>query len=89
MPDAAPPSPAAGRTFSATDGTLVLTLVVAEEGGYTVTSPMEPGLVTEAETIEAAFDSARDALDELRAARRDLARRDADLLRQVVAEAAR
>ena len=41
----------------------------AEEGGYVVTSPLEPSLVTEAETIAEAFDNARDALNELARAR--------------------
>lgn len=55
-----------------TDGKMVLALQLAEEGGYTVTSPFEPGLVTEAETIPEAFDMARDALAMLRIARRKL-----------------
>ena len=32
------------------------------EGGYTVTSPSLPGLVTEGDSIEAAVENARDAL---------------------------
>lgn len=32
------------------------------EGGYTVTSPVLPELVTEGDTVETAYTSARDAL---------------------------
>jgi predicted RNase H-like HicB family nuclease len=53
---------------------MVLTLEEAEEGGYTVTSPLDPALVTEAETISEAFANARDALRELVRARAKLLR---------------
>ncbi len=62
------------QKYTVTDGKLVLTLQVAEEGGYIVTAPFEPGLVTEAETVPEAFEMARDALSALRAARRQLAK---------------
>jgi antitoxin HicB len=60
--------------YTVTDGKLVLTLEVAEEGGYTVTSPFVPGLVTEAENLEEAFEMARDAAATLKAARAKLRR---------------
>ena len=47
--------------YTVSDGKLVLTLEVCEEGGFTVTSPFVPGLVTEADTLEEAFEMARDA----------------------------
>ncbi len=47
--------------YTVSDGKLVLTLEVCEEGGYCVTSPFVPGLVTEADTLEEAFEMARDA----------------------------
>jgi antitoxin HicB len=50
----------------------VLKLQVAEEGGFIVTSPLEPQLITEAETVEDAFENARDALAALAASRRKL-----------------
>lgn len=56
--------------YIVTDGEMVLTLEVAEEGGYTVTSPFMKGLITEADTLEEAFEMARDAaagLNEVRA----------------------
>jgi antitoxin HicB len=57
--------------YIVTDGELVLELELDDEvGGYTVTSPFNPGLVTEAETLEGAFEMARDALEALSAARR-------------------
>ncbi|MCE9565504.1 MAG: type II toxin-antitoxin system HicB family antitoxin [Planctomycetes bacterium] len=60
--------------YTVTDGKLVLTLEVAEEGGFTVTSPFVPGLVTEAETLEEAFEMARDATTALKEARAKLKR---------------
>jgi len=55
--------------YTVSDGKLVLTLTPAEEGGFVVTSPMEPELVTEADTIEDAFRMAHDAHRALRASR--------------------
>jgi antitoxin HicB len=57
------------KRYNVTDGKLVLTLEPAEEGGYVVTSPMDPELVTEAETVEEAFEMARDALKALAGSR--------------------
>ncbi len=59
-------------SYTITDGQLVLTLTEAEEGGYIVTSPMDPELVTEAETVAEAFEMARDALEGLRESRAKL-----------------
>ena len=39
-----------------------LVLTPQEEGGYTVTSPMLPGLVTEGDTLEEALENVQDAL---------------------------
>ncbi|MEM6507174.1 MAG: type II toxin-antitoxin system HicB family antitoxin [Planctomycetota bacterium] len=58
-----------GKVYTVSDGDLVLRLEVAEEGGFVVTAPMEPGLITEAETIEEAFFMARDAREALREVR--------------------
>jgi len=63
------------KRYTVTDGKIVLTFEEAEEGGYVVTSPIDPGLITEAETIAEAFVNARDAMKELQAARRDLRRK--------------
>lgn len=59
-------------TYTVSDGELVLTLESAEEGGYVVTSPMDPELITEAETLEEAFANARDAAEALRESRKKL-----------------
>jgi len=64
---APPPSP-----YTVSDGELVLTLTEAVEGGYVVTSPMDPELVTEAETIAEAFEMARDAIEALKESRAKL-----------------
>jgi predicted RNase H-like HicB family nuclease len=64
------------RKYTISDGKLVLLLQEAEEGGYIVTSPLEPELITEAETVSEAFGNARDALKALRESRVKLLRRD-------------
>lgn len=57
------------KHYTVSDGELVLFLWPAAEGGYTVTSPLEPGLVTQAGSVEEAFEMARDACEVLRLAR--------------------
>ena len=58
------------RRYTISDGKLVLTLEEAEEGGFVVSSPLYPGLWTQAETVAEAFENARDAMKALIAARR-------------------
>jgi antitoxin HicB len=60
------------KQYTVSDGKIVLILQEAEEGGYIVTSPLDPQLITEAETIKEAFENARDALAALSASRRKL-----------------
>jgi len=60
------------QLFTVSDGEMVLILEPAEEGGYLVTSPFDPELVTESETIEEAFVMARDAAKGLQRVRADL-----------------
>ena len=57
------------KKYTVSDGKLVLTLREAEEGGYVVTSPLDPELVTQAQTVGEAFTMARDALKALRESR--------------------
>ncbi len=59
-------------SYTVSDGDLVLLLQEAEEGGYVVTSPLDPQLVTEAETISEAFAMARDAMESLQESRAKL-----------------
>jgi antitoxin HicB len=54
---------------------MVLTLTPAKEGGYVVTSPLDPEVITEAETVPEAFQMARDAVRALRVARAKLLRK--------------
>ncbi len=61
--------------YTVSDGKIVLRLEPAEEGGYIVTSPLDPELITEADTIEGAFANARDAIRALKQARVKLRRR--------------
>ena len=63
------------KRYTVSDGKMVLTLEEAEEGGYIVTSPLNPELITEAETIEEAFANARDAAKALKQSRARLMRR--------------
>ncbi len=60
--------------YTVSDGKLVLNLELAEEGGYVVTSPLDPELITEAETVEEAFVNARDAAQALKQSRLKLLR---------------
>ena len=63
------------KRYTVSDGKLMLNLEEAEEGGYVVTSPLDPELITQAETIEEAFANARDAAQALKQARVKLLRR--------------
>lgn len=71
----------ARKTYTVSDGDLVLVLeaLPEEDGGYGVTCPLEPQLVTEAKTLEEAFEMAHDALQALRDSRQSYARRIAEL----------
>jgi predicted RNase H-like HicB family nuclease len=60
--------------YTVSDGKLVLILGAAKEGGYVVTSPLDPELITEAGSVEEAFANARDAAKALRQSRTKLAR---------------
>lgn len=68
----------ATKSYTVSDGDMVLTLEPAEEGGFVVTSPLDPELVTEAETLDEAFENARDAADALNESRKKLAKQLAD-----------
>ena len=68
----------ANKAYTVSDGEMVLTLEPAEEGGYVVTSPLDPELITEAESLDEAFVNARDAADALNESRKKLARQLAD-----------
>jgi antitoxin HicB len=68
----------ANKGYTVSDGEILLTLEPAEEGGFVVTSPLDPELVTEAESLEEAFANARDAADALNESRKKLAQQLAD-----------
>lgn len=63
------------KHYTVTDGKLILHLEEADEGGYIVTSPVDPELITEAETVGEAFANARDAAKALKQSRAKLRRR--------------
>lgn len=64
-----------GKRYTVSDGKLMLSLEEAEEGGFIVTSPLDPELITQAETIAEAFANARDAAKALKQSRARLRRR--------------
>lgn len=61
------------QRYTVHDDELILWLEPCDEGGYCVTSPLDPGLVTQADSIEEAFEMARDGLKALQTARAKLA----------------
>ena len=66
------------KHYTVSDGELVLLLWPAEEGGYAVTSPLDPALNTQAETVEEAFVMARDAWELLNLTRTAVCRERQD-----------
>jgi antitoxin HicB len=62
------------RRYTVSDGKLVLTLQEDEGGWFTVTSPTDPALITQARTIREAFEMARDAMAALAESRKDTRR---------------
>jgi len=62
------------KTLTVSDGEFVLTLEPAEEGGFIVTSPLDPELITEADSLEEAFVNAADAASALNESRKKLAK---------------
>jgi antitoxin HicB len=63
------------KRYTVSDGKVVLILQEAEEGGYIVSSPLDPELITEADTIQEAFENARDAMKALIRSRRKVLKR--------------
>ncbi len=51
-----------GKKYIVTDGELTLTLEPDEPGWYVVTSPFDPDVLTQARSIEEAFEMARDVI---------------------------
>jgi antitoxin HicB len=65
------------KKYSMSDGKIALTVEEAEEGGFIVTSPLDPELITQGETIAECFENAKDALKALRESRAKLFRQTA------------
>ncbi len=63
------------KRYTVSDGKVVLILQEAEEGGYIVSSPLDPELITEADSIQEAFENARDAMKALIRSRRKVLKR--------------
>jgi antitoxin HicB len=62
------------KKYTVSDCKLTLVLKEAEDGWYTVTSPLDPALITQAKSLGEAFRMARDAAAALVESRRDLHR---------------
>lgn len=75
-----PPIVITMKQYTVSDGKIVCILQEGEEGGYIVTSPLDPQLITEAETVKEAFENAKDALAALSASRRKLIKKLAGVM---------
>ena len=64
----------AKKQYTVSDGKLILTLREDEGGWYTVTSPTDPAMITQARNVPEAFEMARDAFATLSASRADVRR---------------
>jgi len=64
------------KRYQVSDGKLLLTLQPDSDGWFTVTSPLDPAMITQARTIEDAFSQARDAFAALADPRADADRWD-------------
>lgn len=64
------------KQYQISDGQLVLTLTPDPDGGFLVTSPTDPAMITQADSIPEAFAMARDAFAALALSRADLKRWD-------------
>jgi predicted RNase H-like HicB family nuclease len=67
------------KKYIVSDGKMVLHLRLGEKGWYSVTSPFDPALITQARSIEDAFIQAYDAQKCLKAAREKLSRQLANM----------
>ena len=59
------------KKYTVSDGKVVLQLAEDEGGWYTVTSPTDPAMITQARNIREAFVMAKDAFAALAASRAD------------------
>lgn len=62
------------KRYHVSDGNLLLTLEPDADGWFVVTSPIDPAMITQARTIQDAFEQARDAFAALADSRLDSAR---------------
>jgi len=59
------------KRYQISDGKLLLTLQPDPDGGFVVTSPTDPAMITQAASIPEAFSMARDAFAALAESRSD------------------
>lgn len=65
-----------GRKYNVTDGKVLLTLEDAGDNWFTVTSPADPAMITQARSIPEAFEMAADAFRAIAVSRADSHRWD-------------
>ncbi len=63
------------KQYTVSDGKLVLTIRESKDGGYVVSSPIDPELFTEGETLDEAIKNAHEVAFLLTAHRRDMAKK--------------
>jgi|GEM_PF-1715009 len=63
------------KQYTVSDGKLVLTVKESKDGGYVVSSPLDPELFTEGETLDEAVENAHEVAALLAAHRRDVAKK--------------
>lgn len=73
------------KQYTVSDGKLVLTVKESKDGGYVVSSPLDPELFTEGETLDEAVENAREVASLLAAHRRDIAKKILKKRNQLVA----
>ncbi len=59
------------KRYQVSDGKLLLTMQPESGGWFVVTSPIDPAMITQARTIDEAFEMARDAFAALADSRTD------------------
>ncbi len=63
------------KQYTVCDGKLVLTVKESKDGGYVVSSPLDPELFSEGDSLDEAIENAREVAALLAAHRRDMARK--------------
>lgn len=74
------------KQYTISDGKLVLTVKESKDGGYVVSSPFDPELFTEGETLDEAVANAHEVASLLATHRREMAKRTAKNRKHLIAQ---